>query len=108
MQYVKSYKSYHDDKLISESFKYEDEQGKSFEVKSIFVMYTDRNRFYKTKLYDDAEATNLRKTLRSEDETNKILKSLGVKGIGIDEKIIKKQLLKKGITFDIDDSFDPS
>jgi len=52
MKYIKS---------LNEATRYKDRSGKSFNIKGINFVYTDRGRFYGTSLYDVAKTANVNK-----------------------------------------------
>mgnify|MGYP001129791751 FL=1 len=101
--------------FINEAVNYKDRSGKSFNIKGINFIYTDRGRFYGTSLYDVAKTANVNKRSKiGFDDTEKLLKSLGVKeklpiGYGPDTlDRICKELKKKGIVCDHGDYMDVS
>ena len=67
--------------LVNEAISYKDRDGKSFKIKGMNFVYTEQGgRFYGTYLYDVAKTANVQWTSKiSIDETNKLLKSLGIK-----------------------------
>ena len=101
--------------FINESINYKDRNGKSFKIKGINFIYTDRGRFYGTSLYDVAKTANINKRSKiGFDDTEKLLKSLGVKerlpmsyGPGTLDRICK-ELTRKGIVCDHGDIMDVS
>ena len=52
MKYIKS---------LNEATRYKDRSGKSFNIKGINFVYTDRGRFYGTSLYDVKKTANVSK-----------------------------------------------
>ena len=71
MKYIKS---------LNEATRYKDRSGKSFNIKGINFVYTDRGRFYGTSLYDVAKTANVNKRSKiGYADTEKLLKSLGIK-----------------------------
>ena len=48
--------------FINEAVNYKDRSGKSFKIKGINFIYTDRGRFYGTSLYDVAKTANVNKS----------------------------------------------
>lgn len=101
--------------FINEAINYKDRSGKSFKIKGINFIYTDRGRFYGTSLYDVAKTANVNKRSKiGFDDTEKLLKSLGVKerlpmsyGPSTLDRICK-ELTKKGIVCDHGDFMDVS
>jgi len=106
MKYIKS---------LNEATRYKDRSGKSFNIKGINFVYTDRGRFYGTSLYDVAKTANVNKRSKiGYADTEKLLKSLGIKNsfpmyydIGELDSICK-QVTKKGIVCDHGDIMDVS
>lgn len=101
--------------FLNEAVNYKDRSGKLFKIKGINFIYTDRGRFYGTSLYDVAKTANVNKRSKiGFDDTEKLLKSLGVKeklpsGYGPDTlDRICKELKKKGIVCDHGDFMDVS
>ena len=106
MKYIKS---------LNEATRYKDRSGKSFNIKGINFIYTDRGYFYGTSLYDVAKTSNVSKRSKiGYKDTEKLLKSLGIKDsfpmyYDIDElDSICKQVSKKGIVCDHGDYMDVS
>ena len=103
------------EEFINEAVNYKDRSGKSFKIKGINFIYTDRGRFYGTSLYDVAKTANVNKRSKiGFDDTEKLLKSLGVKerlpmsyGPSTLDRICK-ELTKKGIVCDHGDFMDVS
>ena len=101
--------------FINEAVNYKDRSGKSFKIKGINFVYTDRGRFYGTSLYDVKKTSNVSKRSKiGFDDTEKLLKSLGVKerlpmsyGPGTLDRICK-ELTRKGIVCDHGDYMDVS
>ena len=104
------------EEFINEAANYKDRSGKSFKVKGINFVYTEqRNRFYGTGLYDVAKTANVSKRSKiGLDETNKLLKSMGIKNQvpayyeTDDLDKVCKELRKKGIVCDYGDYMDVS
>ena len=96
--------------------KIKDSSGKKFEPKGISITYTDRGRFYGAYLFDVAKTANVqwRAKLRSVSELTEFLALNDINAEVPDryeEKeldVICKQLSKKGIVCDYDDSMDVS
>ena len=102
--------------FINEAVNYKDRSGKPFKIKGMSFIYTEQGgRFYGTYLYDVAKTSNVQHTSKiSLDDTNKLLKSIGIKGevpssygpSPLDK--ICKELKKKGIVCDHGDYMDVS
>ena len=104
------------EEFINEAANYKDRSGKSFKVKGINFVYTEqKSRFYGTGLYDVAKTANVNKRSKiGLDETNKLLKSMGIKNQvpayyeTDDLDKVCKELRKKGIVCDYGDYMDVS
>ena len=102
--------------FINEAVNYKDRSGKSFKIKGMSFIYTEQGgRFYGTYLYDVAKTSNVQHTSKiSIDETNKLLKSLGIKSElpnrydSSDLDKICKEVSKKGVVCDHGDYMDVS
>jgi len=114
--------------FINEAISYKDRGGKSFKIKGMSFIYTEQGgrfygtylydvagRFYGTYLYDVAKTSNVQHTSKiSIDETNKLLKSLGIKSElpnrydDRDLDKICKEVSKKGVVCDHGDYMDVS
>ena len=106
MKYIKS---------LNEATRYKDRSGKSFNIKGINFIYTDRGRFYGTSLYDVKKTANVSKRSKiGYDATVALLSSMGIKDSfpmiyepGELDAICKK-VSKKGIVCDHGDYMDVS
>jgi len=104
------------EEFINEAANYKDRSGKSFKVKGINFVYTEqKSRFYGTGLYDVAKTANVNKRSKiGLDETNKLLKSMGIKNQvpayyeTDDLDKVCKELRKRGIVCDYGDYMDVS
>ena len=102
--------------FINEAISYKDRDGKSFKIKGMNFVYTEQGgKFYGTYLYDVAKTANVQWTSKiSIDETNKLLKSLGIKSElpnrydDRDLDKICKEVSKKGVVCDHGDYMDVS
>lgn len=102
--------------FINEAVNYKDRSGKPFKIKGMSFIYTEQGgRFYGTYLYDVAKTSNVQHTSKiSIDDTNKLLKSLGIKlelpnrynDRDLDK--ICKEVSKKGVVCDHGDYMDVS